>query len=197
MINNQAAISTPDAMPARSTIVLIRHAEKAKSGHGLSPAGHDRANAYVQYLQNFTTLEGTVIQWDHIFASKKTDESHRPVLTVTPLSAALGIPIHQHYADEDFAKLAKHIREKREDYAGQNILICWHHGTILKLAAALGASPGTLSPNSAWPSRWQESVYGWLLEIHYTADGCLSLDHTRAINEALMPDDTIAPIYGR
>ena len=197
MINNEAAISKPDAMPACSTIVLIRHAEKAKSGHGLSSAGHARANAYVQYLQNFTALEGPVTRWDHIFASKKTDESHRPMLTVTPLSAALGIPIHQQYADEDFVKLVKHIREKRDHYAGQNILICWHHGRILQLAAALGASPATLPPNSAWPSHWPESVYGWLLAIHYTADGCLSLDQTRAINEALMPDDTIAPIYGR
>ncbi len=190
-------MSHSDAMSACSTIVLIRHAEKAKSGHGLSPAGQARANAYVQYLQSFTTLEGTGIQWAHIFASKKTDESHRPVLTVTPLSAALGMPIHQHYADEDFVKLANHIREKRDHYAGQGILICWHHGKILQLAAALGASPAALPPSSAWPSRWPESIYGWLLAIHYTADGGLSIERTRAINEALMPDDTTAPVYGQ
>ena len=184
-------------MPSGSIIVLIRHAEKAEYGNGLSPAGQVRANAYVQYLQGFMPLEGTVIHWDHIFASKKTDESHRPVLTVTPLSEALDIPIHQHYADEDFIRLVKHLRERRDHYAGKAILICWHHGKILQLAAALGASPETLPPSSAWPSCWPESAYGWLLTIQYTADGSLCPDRTRAINEALMPNDTAVPIYGQ
>jgi hypothetical protein len=186
-------------MPANATIYLIRHAEKPEepeSGTGLSPAGQARADAYVHYFQNLVH-GGQKIRWDYIFASKASNSSDRPVLTVTPLAAALHLTIDSTYKDKDYRELADAIQGNPADYSNKNVLICWHHGKELDLAQALGASPETLPESSAWPSTWPGDVFGWLLKIVFTVEGALDVDQTVAINEALMSDDTTTPTYGR
>jgi hypothetical protein len=123
--------------------------------------------------------------------------SQRPVLTLTPLATALGKPIDSSYADGHYLHLVHHLREHAHRYGGANILICWHHGKILDLAAALDASPATLPASSAWPAHWPDGVFGWLLQIYLDGDGKLHHHHTRAINERLMPDDATDPVYDR
>jgi hypothetical protein len=181
-------------MPANATIYLIRHAEKPDSGPGLSPAGQARAQAYVHYLQNQTGPQSKPIQWDYLFASTDSENSDRPVLTITPLATAIQKPIDSSCEDKHYLKLEKHVRENAEDYANKNILICWHHGEILDLAGALGASPESLPPSSTWPNKWPGEVFGWLLKVYYKDDGTLQKQQSQAINEHLMPDDTIDPV---
>jgi hypothetical protein len=36
-----------------------------------------------------------------------------------------------------------------------------------------------------------KNAYGWLLRIYYKPDGTLDRQHTEALNEHLMPDDTV------
>ncbi len=161
-------------MPANATIYLIRHAEKPDSGKGLSPAGEARAKAYVQYFQNMTDPAGKPIHWDYLFASEDSDNSHRPKLTIKPLADAIQKSIDTEYADNHYADLVNHIKEHAKDrYANANLLICWHHGEILDLATALGASPADLPPASEWPKKWPGEVFGWLLKIYYKEDGSL------------------------
>src|SRR4030095_11581608 len=40
--------------PKNSVILIIRHAEDPANGHGLSARGEQRAEAYINYFQNFT-----------------------------------------------------------------------------------------------------------------------------------------------
>jgi hypothetical protein len=75
-------------MPANCTIYLIRHAEKPDSGPGLSPAGQERAQAYLVYFQNLLNPAGETIRWNYLFASKDSEASHRPFLTLLPLACA-------------------------------------------------------------------------------------------------------------
>jgi hypothetical protein len=78
--------------PKDAVVLIIRHAEDADSGHGISPRGEQRAEAYKNYLLNLNVdskrLEPTVI-----LAANDSKKSHRPRLTVEPFAkAAKSIP---------------------------------------------------------------------------------------------------------
>jgi hypothetical protein len=190
-----AAQASP--MPANATIYLIRHAEKPDSGPGLSPAGQARAQAYVQYLQNQTGPQGRPIRWNYLFASSDSENSDRPLLTITPLANAIQKTIDASYAEKHYDKLGKNIRDNAVNYANKNILICWHHGEILALAQTLGAAAEGLPSSSNWPANWPGEVFGWLLQVYYDDHGALQDEHSQAINEHLMPDDTMDPVYNK
>jgi len=165
-----------------AVILIIRHAEKPDSGSGLSASGEARAKAYVNYFKNFTNpVDGESLKINYIFAAADSKESHRPRLTITPTSQALGLAIDSRFKDKDFSELANEIQSKSH---GKTILISWHHGEIPALLRALGADPATVIPKSKWP----EDVFGWVIELRYDADG--RLVETKRINEKLLPDDS-------
>jgi broad specificity phosphatase PhoE len=85
-------------MLARSTVLLIRHAEKPDGGKGLSPMGQARADAYAAY---FPSLPLDRTGFDHLFVSTDSSNSERPVLTLTPLAKRLDMIIATPYADAD------------------------------------------------------------------------------------------------
>lgn len=186
------------SMPANLTIYLVRHAEKPPNGIGLSPAGEARANAYVNYFQNITDPSGKRIKWDYLFASAESTDSNRPFLTIQPLAQAIGKTIDGDYKDKHFSKLVEFIQQNpKKQFDNANILICWHHGQILDLAGSLGAECKNLPQSSNWPLTWPGKVFGWLLKIYYKSDGTLHEKQTQAINEKLMPDDIVDPVYGK
>lgn len=178
-------------MPKGTNILMVRHAEKPPAGNGLAVAGQERAQAYVAYFQNYA-IGGSTIILNHLFAAADSDESHRPKLTITPLSKALELSINDHHKDKDFAVVANDILNKPK-YDNSNILICWHHGEILDLAKMLlGGFVPSGSPPTNWPEGrkpWPEDVYGWLLQICYGGDGSIIPGQTFCINEQLMYDD--------
>ena len=96
---------------ARTTVLLIRHAEKPDDGTGLSPAGVARANTYVHYFTNYQ-INGATIKLTALFAATNTSSSHREYLTLLPLSEATGLPINTPYKDDDYAKLADLLESK-------------------------------------------------------------------------------------
>jgi hypothetical protein len=150
-------------MLAHSTVLLIRHAEKPVRGKGLSPMGEARAESYAAY---FPSLPLDRPGYDFLFAAEDSHKSHRPRLTLTPLSERINVPIEMPWADKDYGPFAGMLLGK-PDYTHKNIVICWHHGKILELASALmknNEPPG-------WPQPpWPEDVFGWLLWISYDAD---------------------------
>jgi hypothetical protein len=147
-------------MLAKSTVLLIRHAEKPDKGSGLAPMGLARAEGYAAY---FPSLPLDRTGYDHLFASTDSSKSERPVLTLTPLAERLNMIIATPYADADYKCLATELLGPT-DYTSQNIVICWHHGEILKLAKHL--LKGYKPPN--WPPEpWPGDVFGWLLWISY------------------------------
>jgi hypothetical protein len=166
-----------------SVIIIIRHAEKPDAGDGLAPTGDARANAYVDYFKHFS-VNSNGIHFDYLFAAKNTQESKRPKLTIKPLSKALGLDINTDFKDDEYAKLADELHSGR--YNDKNILVCWHHGKIPKLLAALGADPHELLPDGKWP----EDVFGWVVLLEYNPKGVLN---AKVQDENLMPGDVANP----
>jgi hypothetical protein len=154
-------VSGPPAL-----VILIRHAEKPgeSKGHAitddettdpnLAPLGYYRAGAYAAYFD--ATLNGGLYpEIDHIFATAASHKSNRPVLTVTALAAALGKKIHHQYGNDaqGIAALASDVLSGA--YAGQTLLICWHHGTMPAVAAALGYAAAPKVPGTSFDVVWQ------------------------------------------
>jgi hypothetical protein len=174
-------------MPSNTTILLIRHAERPKSGLGLAPAGQARAQAYIAYFQNYL-LNGQPINFDFIFAAADSPDSQRPRLTVTPIADALQLNINATFAETNYTGLRDYLFQDTQ-FNDCNILICWHHSTILQLATALGVKRKQLPPQSNWPSKWHGKVFGWLLQISYDSQGNIMPTQTFCLNQQLMYDD--------
>ena len=166
-----------------TTILIIRHAEKPDDGFELAPAGSARAAAYVDYFKQFQ-IDGQPLKLDRIFCTADSKGSHRPRLTITPLSQALKLTPDNRFANKDVAKLTTELRAQAH---GRELLICWHHGEIPLLLSGLGANPESILPHGKWP----DEVFGWLIELRYDAAG--RLQDSRLIHENLMPDDQTPP----
>lgn len=55
---------------------------------------------------------------------------------------------------------------------GNHILIAWRHNQIPDLLTALGANPAQLLPDGVWPN----SVFDWVIYLHYDAQGHLAVE---------------------
>lgn len=174
--------SLADNSPAlkNAVILIIRHAEKPESGYVLSPQGQARAQAYVKYFQNYT-IDSKPLRIDYLFSSADSEKSHRPRLTIEPLSKALGIKIDTRFKNDEFSELAREIQSRPH---GKHILICWHHGRIPLLLNALGVDPNQLLPQGKWPA----DVFCWVIQLRYNENG--QLFNSMCINENLMPGDS-------
>ena len=127
------------------TFLVMRHAEKSPDLNDphLTPAGAERAKSLSTYLP------AQFGKPDFIFATANSKHSSRPLETVLPLSQAIGVPVDQTYADQDYGALALTLRQS-EKYQNKLVLICWHHGNIPSLLNALGALPGSYA--DPWPN---------------------------------------------
>ena len=147
----------PDTGPAR--LIVLRHAEKTgdKRDRNLSTAGHERAARLVPYV-----LE-TFGRPDFLIAAKSSDRSRRPVETIEPLAAALGLEIKGKFDDDEFDGLVAALGAKPA-YRSKFGVISWRHSDIPNLVATLGA------PADTFPAEWGESDYTTLVEITYSSD---------------------------
>jgi hypothetical protein len=162
-----------------AVVLIIRHAEKPESGQDLTPAGYQRAEAYVKYFREFQ-VEGKPLQLESLFAAADSKNSRRPRLTLEPLSRELHIPLDTHFKDKLPELLADELKSRPH---GKGILICWHHGKIPELLTALGADPAALLPGGKWP----DGEFGWVIELRYDGEGKLRPDQCRRIDEGLTP----------
>ena len=158
-----------------ATILLIRHAEKLSDGEiDLSPTGFERARLLPNEFAAGTRQDLPTPQF--LFAAHLSKHSNRPVQTITPLAAALHLPIDDRFSDSDYADLAATLLGG--GYAGKVVLVVWHRGKIPQLAAALGATP----PYATWP----EDKYDRIWRIDYT-NGKVTLQD---LPYALLPGDS-------
>jgi hypothetical protein len=72
-----------------------------------------------------------------------------------------------------------------DKYNNSNMLICWHHETILNFAAAIGADNNHLPASAAWPAAWPRDQYGWLLQICFDSNGHINVPQTKRVMEPL------------
>jgi hypothetical protein len=168
--------------PKDSVVLIIRHAEDADTGRGISPLGQERVEAYKNYFQNFI-VDSNRLEPAVIFAAKDSKRSHRPRLTVEPFAKAAKSKIDTRFGNSQSTELAADLRANHQ---GKVILICWRHGNIPALLRALGAKPKSFLPNGKWP----DSVYDWLILLSYDQEGRLIPGSSRRINEHLMPGDS-------
>jgi hypothetical protein len=142
---------TPTGAPP-ATILLIRHAEKLTDGQiDLSPIGFERARLLPKVFAPGARPDLPTPQV--LFATHESAHSNRPVQTVTPLAAALHLPIDDSFSDDAYRALASTLLSGK--YAGKVVLVVWHHGKIPQLAAALGATP----PYKPWPEQQYDRIW--------------------------------------
>ena len=164
-----------DSKLKNRVILVIRHAEDAAHGHGISPAGAARAEAYVNYFKSFT-VDGRPLKLKFVFAAADTSRSHRPRLTLEPTAQAFGLTIDTRFKTRQISELVHEIESLS---AGGDILISWRHSLIPKLLLALGADPDRLLPKGRWPG----DVSGWVVLLRYNDKG--RLFESRVIKENL------------
>jgi hypothetical protein len=156
-----------------ATVLIIRHAEKEMNGKiDLSPTGFKRAKLLPKLFRKRSDLPTPQV----LFATHISEHSNRPVQTVTPLAAALHLPVNDSYKNDDYAALAAELLSGK--YAGKVVLVVWHHGKIPQLASALGATP----PYRPWPDQQYDRIW----RIDY-ADGMVTIQD---LPYAIMPGDS-------
>ena len=168
--------------PKNAVVLIIRHAEDAGSGDGISPLGQERAEAYKDYFLKFT-VDSKPREPQVIFAAKDSKKSHRPRLTMEPFAKAAKLQIDTRFGNNQSADLAADLRANQQ---GKVILICWRHPYVPALLGALGANPKTFLPKGKWPG----AVYDWVILLSYDQDGRLIPSSSRRINEHLLPGDS-------
>jgi hypothetical protein len=179
-----AETSRKDPVPTTpSQILIIRHGEKpgdpsndsAGDSPNLSTPGYERAASLAIYIP------ATFGKPDALFATQASQNSNRPVETITPLANALGLSIDRNYADNDYPALATEVLSDPK-YAGKLVLICWHHGKIPELTSALGGVPPT--------THWKGHVFDRVWQIDYPAGGATSGLKVVDIPQMLMYGDS-------
>jgi len=94
---------------------------------------------------------------NHIFATEPSRQSKRPLETVLPLATALNLPVNHSVKDDD-AGIKKMVNAVLNEYPGDIVLICWHHGRIPEIAKALGI---------AKPLKWDGKVFDRVWQITF------------------------------
>jgi hypothetical protein len=163
------------------TVLIVRHAEKPDQGSGLSSQGEQRAEAYATYFDPLR-LDGETLQPQRLIATRDSNSSERPRLTLAPLAARLQLPLEQPYADKEADQLVASLRTNNQ--AGV-VLIAWHHGHIDDLVNALGSDMKTLTGKDKWPG----DVYNWVIVLRFDERGQLVASATQLVHEHLLPGD--------
>jgi len=154
---------------SNATVLLIRHAEDADSGPGLSPAGETRARAYARYFRPFRFGE-RVLRIDTLIAAADSRASDRSRLTLEPLSRVSGLPVQQPITDRHVGALVRWIGQGAPN---RTILIAWHHGELPKLIGELGADPTIVLGRRRWPS----DEYSWVVVLRFDRNGAMQSSH--------------------
>jgi hypothetical protein len=168
------AAEQPTAAPPKTsaTIMIIRHAEKPgingstphgmdldgnqDDDHSLSPGGWVRAGALTQLFgsQHGPPPAGLAVP-TQLYASQGDTKSLRPVQTLNPLAARLGLFVNTRYARQDVRPLAAELKS-----LGGASLVAWESDALPTILGALGG-PINPAPPAVWPNDRFDMV--WVL----------------------------------
>ena len=144
-------------MTTPSMVLLIRHGEKPVeiTDPHITPDGRARAAMLaIQIPRLYPALS-------RLIATAPSKHSVRCIETITPLGIATKLPVSHSLADEQYPDLA--LALLGGEYAGQTVLVCWHHGKLPDLAVLLGAQGA--------PAAWAESEFDHIWQLDYAVDG--------------------------
>jgi hypothetical protein len=155
-----------------TSISLIRHAEKQLADQppysvsiegildpeSLTPRGWQRAGALVGLFvpRSGEPSRGMFPTPAHLFASElgPQSQSRRPRETLQPLSERLGLPIDEHFVQDDLDRLVEAILASDGD-----VLVAWEHKRIPLIANRLIGDASTVP--QVWPDDRYDLV--WVL----------------------------------
>ncbi|KAM4061156.1 phosphoglycerate mutase family protein [Hirsutella rhossiliensis] len=156
---------------AKPTVFFIRHGEKPPSHDNptLSPKGKKRAQCIRSVFGDNSNFDIGYIMAE---TPKKSGFRQRPFDTVAPLASDLGLEIDTSCGKKDIDC----VRDAVENYEGKgNILICWEHKRIKKIAKALGARHVKKYPKYAFDLIWIDPYpYDEIVDI--ISEDCPGLD---------------------
>jgi hypothetical protein len=154
------------------TILLIRHAEKPRSGgpagidgngaidaHSLTPVGWQRAGAWMEmFAPSLPGAAPALPRPDVIFASRRTatengigSKSRRTVQTVQPLADKLGLAVDQRFTEGEETELVAALLA-----SPGTILVSWQHEKLPLIARQIGSGGPT-------PAVWPDGRYNPIL----------------------------------
>jgi hypothetical protein len=169
-------MSTPPAGPPR-TIYLIRHGEKPDphspdpatgveidgehNSHSLTPRGWQRSGALaILFTRPPRPGDSALTVPDRLICPDYGDRSdaaiHRPHQTLLGLSGMTSQPIETPYHETHEAELAAAVLADN----AQTVLICWEHGRIPAIAAAI---PTTTPVPTSWPDHRFDLIWQFTL----------------------------------
>jgi hypothetical protein len=161
------AAAPPPSGPAGTLIMIIRHGEKPVTdaapgidsagnpdAHSLTARGWTRARALVELFAPATGAPrpGLARPAAIYAAGGSGGEGLRTRETVAALAARLGIPVDTQFSKGDETELAREVAGRATP-----TLICWQHGEIPAIAAALPNL--TPSPPASWPDDRYDLVW--------------------------------------
>ena len=168
-----------EAGKSPAVVYVIRHAEKPapeENSPDLTATGFKRAEVLPSLFVQMPGFPAPRLpRPDAVFATARSKSSNRPVETVTPLAQFLKLSLHHEFDERATGPIAAEVLGGK--YAGKVVLICWHHGQIPALAAALGVTDA--------PAAWDAQVFNQIWKITYSA-GQAKLT---IISESLLPGD--------
>ena len=151
------ATSLAAAPPAVTTVILVRHAEKASQDDDspLSVTGVERAKELARVLSG--------VKVDAIY----TTQFKRTKDTAIPTADALGLtPVVRNTGQTYATDLAKHILDK---HRGQTVLVVGHSNSTIDVLKAFGVSDVAAMPDSQY-----DNLYV-LTDVEGTAPKLLTL----------------------
>jgi hypothetical protein len=161
---------------ASRTILIVRHGEKPEPGgangvdvrgvfddKSLTATGWQRAGAWAELfapsLGNASMLPKPTAIYASAGATHKEiaagtggSKSRRPLETVAPLAAKLGIDVNEGFSKGREADLAAAISA-----LDGVTLVCWQHEDIVAIANAI--APNARGIPAAWPGDWFNAMF--------------------------------------
>ncbi|EPE27432.1 phosphoglycerate mutase family protein, putative [Glarea lozoyensis ATCC 20868] len=165
-----ALTATASATP---TVYLIRHGEKpADGGDGLTIQGQQRA-------QCLRTVFGNASQYNigKILAQtpKANGKRTRPLLTVQPVAADLGITVDTSCDRDDPDCVADAVAKFEKKGSGKNVLVCWEHDALSDIVGSLGMKKPLSYPDESFNLIWTDpKPYKSVTAV--TSENCPGLD---------------------
>jgi broad specificity phosphatase PhoE len=155
------SLAAPAAFAAPTTVIVVRHAEKAKDpGDGdpeLTPAGQARAESLARTLRSLPVST--------IYSTRY----RRNRATAAPLATARKLEVQLYEAHEEGA-LARRIREA---HRGETVVVVAHSDTVPALLEAFGAGPkltlGDRDYDGLWVVRIEDDGRASRLDLHHGA----------------------------
>jgi hypothetical protein len=176
------------ALAAPAQIIIIRHGEKAPTGNELDQKGCQRAFALPSF---FSPTNAALDFKDYppaaIYAMnpKGPGGSVRPMETITPTAAKLGLKIQNSFTRKQFSQLRDAVMTSQ--YDGKTVILSWEHTVIPEIASTLGL---TLSKKI---KKWPGAVFDEAWVLKFSKDGKLtSFD---IVPEHVLPGDN--PLGGK